>query len=51
MLCALTPDQTSFDMKWMVGLEVKVVVCVGGLAVDSDVQTDILLPLEKGVRE
>ena len=37
-------------MGWMVGLEVQVVVGVGGLPVDSDVQAAILL-LEKGVRE
>ena len=37
-------------MGWMVGLEVQVVVSVGGLPVDSDVQATILLP-EKSVQE
>ena len=45
------PDQTPLDMGWMVGLEVQVVVGVGGLPVDSDVQAAILLLLEKGVQE
>ena len=45
------PDQTPLDMGWVVGLEVQVVVGVGGLPVDRDVQATILLPLEKGVQE
>ena len=45
------PDQTPLDMGWMVGLEVQVVVGVGGLPVGSDVQATILLPSEKDVQE
>ena len=43
------PDQTPFDMGWMVG--VQVVVSMSGLPVDSDVQTAIFHPPEKGVQE
>ena len=48
-LCTViqAPDQTPLDMGWMVGPEVQVVVGVGGVPVDSDVQAAILLPREK----
>ena len=46
-----TPDQSSLDMRWVVGLEVKVPVCVGGLPVDSDIQATIVSPLEQGVKK
>ena len=46
-----TPDQTSLDMGWMVGPEVKVAVCVCGLSVDGDVQGAITLHSEQGVEE
>ena len=45
------PDQAPLDMGWVVGLEVQVVVSVGGLPVDNDVQATILSPPKKGVQE
>ena len=37
------PDQTPLDIRWMVGLEVEILVGVGGLPVDSVVQAAIVL--------
>ena len=49
VVCA--PGQTTLDMGWVVGLELQVVVGVGGLPVDSDVQATVFPPPEKGVQE
>ena len=46
-----TLNQSSLDMRWMVGLEVQVPVCVCGLPVDSDIQATIVSPLEQGVKK
>ena len=42
-----TPDQPSLDMWWVMGPEVKVVVCVCGLLVDGDVKGAITFPPEQ----
>ena len=46
-----TPDQSSLDMRWVVGLEGQVPVCVCGLPVDGDIQAIIISPLEQGVKK
>lgn len=44
-------DQISVDMVWMVGLAIKVAVCVCGHSLHGDVQGAVILPLELGVEE
>ena len=44
-------DQSPLDLGWMVGVEVKVPVCVCGFPVDGDVQATIIPPLEQGVKK
>ena len=44
-------DQSPLDLGWMVGVEVKVPVCVCGFPVDGDVQATIIPPLEQGVEK
>ena len=41
-----TFDQSPLDLGWMLGVEVKVPVCVWGFPVDGDVQATIIPPLE-----
>ena len=44
-------DQSPLDLGWMVGVEVKVPVCVCGFPVDGDVQATIIPPLEQDVKK
>ena len=44
-------DNALFHMAWVVGGEVQVSVCVGGLSVDTYVKGSIVLAVEECIQE